>query len=202
MFGILLLSISKMCEEKFLQSAFLFTMLLHMKHIFIYVSPVYIVYLLKFYCLRKGSPLISLVKLGAIVIGVTLFSFGPFYDHLPQVRTRIIFSFYISEKIIRSQVLARLFPFKRGLCHAYWAPNFWTLYNILDKIVSKLLRTEVGRGGTNTGGLVQEFDHLVLPSIKPITTFVLTFLAVLPCICKLLIAKYDRYDAHNFFLIL
>lgn len=86
MFGILLLSISKMCEEKFLQSAFLFTMLLHMKHIFIYVSPVYIVYLLKFYCLRKGSPLLSLVKLGTIVIGVTAMSFGPFYDHLPQVR--------------------------------------------------------------------------------------------------------------------
>lgn len=85
MFGILLLSISKMCDEKFLQSAFLFTMLLHMKHIFIYVSPVYIVYLLKFYCFRKGSPLLSLIKLGAIVIGVTAISFGPFYDHLPQV---------------------------------------------------------------------------------------------------------------------
>lgn len=85
MFGILLLSISRMCNEKFLQSAFLFTVLLHMKHIFIYVSPVYIVYLLKFYCFRNGSPLLSLIKLGTIVIGVTAISFGPFHDHLPQV---------------------------------------------------------------------------------------------------------------------
>lgn len=57
----------------------------------------------------------------------------------------------------------------------------------------KVFRVQVERSGTNTGGLVQEFDHLVLPSIKPITTFTLTFLAILPCVCKLSIDKFDKY---------
>lgn len=91
------------------------------------------------------------------------------------------------------QVISRLFPFKRGLCHAYWAPNFWAFYNIMDKAASKLFRIDVGQNGTNTGGLVQEFDHLVLPTIKPIATFLLTFIALIPCICKLVMAKYDKY---------
>lgn len=103
LFGILLLSIGYMCEEKFLKSAFFFAVLLNMKHIFIYVSPVYIVYLLKAYCWQSASTLTStisnLMKLATITLGVTAISFGPFMHQLPQVRPKLYAIAFVSFRI-------------------------------------------------------------------------------------------------------
>ena len=59
----------------------------------------------------------------------------------------------------RRQVLTRLFPFGRGLCHAYWAANAWALYAALDKAMTltfKLLDIPVESSTANlTGELLQ-----------------------------------------------
>lgn len=85
--GLLLISISHMIKGNYLLSAIFYTILLNMKHIFIYMAPVYIAYLLKFYCWNNKviQGLKNLVKLAVITLGITALSFGPFYDHIPQV---------------------------------------------------------------------------------------------------------------------
>ncbi|KAJ8916980.1 hypothetical protein NQ315_008380 [Exocentrus adspersus] len=180
MYGILLISIAYMLQGKHLLSAFWFTVLINMKHIYIYLGPPYFIYLLRHYCLKgpltiknigTKETLKRVFCLASLVLSVFVVTFLPFIDHIPQV-------------------LSRLFPFKRGLCHAYWAPNFWAIYNTVDKI---LLITGKGLGvkfanssiAAMTGGLVQEFSHSVLPSISPLVTLLLTALFMIPAMVKL-----------------
>ncbi|XP_036800286.1 probable dolichyl pyrophosphate Glc1Man9GlcNAc2 alpha-1,3-glucosyltransferase isoform X2 [Oncorhynchus mykiss] len=89
------------------------------------------------------------------------------------------------------QVLSRLFPFKRGLCHAYWAPNVWALYNMVDKALSvlgvrlKLLDVAKLPKASMTGGLVQEFQHSILPSVSPSITLICTLLSIMPAVLSI-----------------
>ncbi len=95
-------------------------------------------------------------------------------------------------KVQISQILSRLFPWGRGLCHAYWAPNVWAWYVLLDKIVRRAVRvlkipTMVHFASGNntaaaafTGGLVQVESLIMLPNIRPPHTFLLTAIAMIP----------------------
>ncbi|XP_017030615.1 probable dolichyl pyrophosphate Glc1Man9GlcNAc2 alpha-1,3-glucosyltransferase [Drosophila kikkawai] len=166
LFGILLLSIGYLIRQRFLWSAFAFAVLLNFKHIFLYMAPAFGVYLLRFYCLEQASVAgmaSAMIKLLAVGLSPFAVAFGPFVKQLPEV-------------------LARLFPFKRGLTHAYWAPNFWALYNAADKVAASLMRVP---GGATSSGLVQEVKHSVLPTITPPMTFILTLVFMLPILVKL-----------------
>lgn len=123
LYGILILSIVLARKSSgLLASGMLFAALLCLKHIYLYLAPAYFVYLLRAYCLGPRSildiRLFNCIKLGLGISAVAALAFGPFV-YLEQI----------------PQVLSRLFPFSRGLCHAYWAPNVWAMYSFSDRVL-------------------------------------------------------------------
>ncbi|CAN6823691.1 hypothetical protein Bca4012_028801 [Brassica carinata] len=171
--GWLLLSVSFLQDGRDLIGGFLFAVVLCFKHLFAVAAPVYFVYLLRHYCWAGlATGLRRLVALGSVVVAVFAAAFGPF-----------IYNGQIQ------QVISRMFPFGRGLCHAYWAPNFWVFYIILDKGLAFTLR-KLGfdvqvPSASFTGGLVGDSSPFaVLPQITPLTTFVMVLLAITPCLIK------------------
>jgi alpha-1,3-glucosyltransferase len=195
MYGILILSLAYAQDKsKLLQSGLLFAILLCFKHIYLYLAPAYFVYLLRAYCLHPSSifriQLLNSIKLGTSILAIFATAFGPFalWEQLPQV-------------------MSRLFPFSRGLCHAYWAPNVWALYSFADRlllysqfcpilrpyltntttIVAPYLHLPINPSALHsvTRGLVGDTTFAVLPAITPRLTFILTLTTQLPALAYL-----------------
>ncbi|XP_017791110.1 PREDICTED: probable dolichyl pyrophosphate Glc1Man9GlcNAc2 alpha-1,3-glucosyltransferase [Habropoda laboriosa] len=181
--GILLLAITKVSKTSALQGTLWFALLLNLKHIYLYVAPVFLVWLLRSYCMNGGQFFKRLFMLGSIVMITLMISFGPFASQLPQV-------------------FSRLFPLKRGLVHAYWAANAWALYIGVDKAISIILKRlgwlKVTKSAVMTGGLVQEQSFLVLPTPTPLITFSLTLFAILPALYYLLFKKDYNTNSKQF----
>lgn len=122
LYGILILSLVLARKQStMLFGGILFALLLCFKHIYLYLAPAYFVYLLRAYCLSHRSILqirfSNSLRLGLGLLGVFGLAFGPFW-YWNQI----------------DQVFRRLFPFSRGLCHAYWAPNIWSMYSFTDRV--------------------------------------------------------------------
>lgn len=201
LFGLLLCSVAAVFAGNHVLAALLFAALLNMKHVFLYAAPAFFVYLFSTCCWPRtpsnvdddppgksslvktwSGGLANLVKLGAAVLVVFGLSLGPFVA-LGQA----------------GNVFRRLFPFKRGLTHAYWAPNFWALYNFADRTgaaaLARLARTypnlpaslaAVSNANSSTAsGLVQESTFALLPGVAPAVTFAMTVAFMLPVLYKL-----------------
>jgi alpha-1,3-glucosyltransferase len=167
LYGILVLSLTLARKQStLLLSGILFAALLCLKHIYLYLAPAYFVYLLRAYCLSPKSifkiRFANCIKLGLSLVAVFGAALGPFV--------------YMGQT---EQLLSRLFPFSRGLCHAYWAPNVWALYSFADRLliyVAPRLGLAVNADAVSslTRGLVGDTFFAVLPEIPSKTTFILT----------------------------
>ncbi|OBA21995.1 ALG6, ALG8 glycosyltransferase [Metschnikowia bicuspidata var. bicuspidata NRRL YB-4993] len=211
MYGLLVLMINCARLEKHVLCGLCFAVLLCFKHIYLYLAPAVFIYLLRAYTLNlrydtKRSALANgvrlvkwrnLLKLGATVAAVFGVAFAPFIYHG-----------------VMPQLVLRLFPFSRGLTHAYWAPNIWAVYSFLDRVLlqayrqiplaqvplQKLLKLDarlldasaVLKSGTR--GLVGDVEFVVLPEITPKLTFMLTlFYQVMALIPLFIQPTYERF---------
>ena len=184
LYGILILSIVSLRKQStILIGAGLFAVLLCFKHIYLYLAPAYFTYLLRSYCLSQKSILRvrlgNCFRLAVVLLLVFGGALGPFW-YWGQL----------------DQLLSRLFPFSRGLCHAYWAPNIWSIYSFSDRVllycecgnfyadiiltiaVAPMIGFRVDMNGKDsvTRGLVGDSSFAVLPNVSPKTTFVMTIL--------------------------
>ncbi|KAL7424137.1 glycosyl transferase [Cryptotrichosporon argae] len=168
LFGIMVWSLVGARERRPVLCAGPFTALLMFKHIYVYLAPAWFIYLLRAYCIPPSSGLVlhlkPLIAIGATTVAVFAVALGPFVlaGQGPQL-------------------LLRLFPFTRGLMHAYWAPNAWTGVTLLDRIllqVSKRLHLTLALSksgiASTSRGLVGDTHFAVLPDILPVHCFALT----------------------------
>jgi alpha-1,3-glucosyltransferase len=179
-------------SHQYLLLALCFSSLVLMKHLFLPLAPIFAVYLLRNYCAiqkhcevnnanesRKHVSCFSLLRFTqlALIAVVTLsIGFGPF----------MLCENYIAQL---QQMFARLFPFGRGLVHAYWAPNVWALYCALDKIgyyfVTKIMRlpstpSDNMRLNDSASGVVGDFALFLLPRITATHCIVLLSICLVP----------------------
>ncbi|KAI8071536.1 glycosyltransferase family 57 protein [Gongronella butleri] len=169
LYGLLVHSIVDAQRGRYLWCAALFATLLNFKHIYLYMAPAYFVYLLSAYCFVEAQKfsVVRLAATGTVVIAIFAVSLGPI------VATGQL-----------QALVARLFPFTRGLCHAYWAPNIWALYAGLDRcliFVAKRLHWSFDASAVSsmTRGYVGDTVFAVLPTVDAIHTLVLTVLVQL-----------------------
>ncbi|CAE6412719.1 unnamed protein product, partial [Rhizoctonia solani] len=161
LFGVMLWSIAMMREGRMVLSGMLFAALLNFKHIYMYIAPAYFIHLLRTHCTTPAR-FLSLAQTVILTFSASLLPFAP---HLLQL-------------------LSRLFPFKRGLCHAYWAPNIWALWAAADRallllarrglVPSQFLIIDSAGLASSSRGLIGDTVFAVLPNIKPIHTFIVT----------------------------
>ncbi|CAB3411379.1 unnamed protein product [Caenorhabditis bovis] len=165
--AIFILSIYFIDQSRFLLAALTFSILVNFKHIYVYYALGFVFYYLTNYfdftnlldIFGKG------IFLATSILVPFIASLGPF-----------LYSGGLNSLL---NIASRLFPVSRGLTHAFWAPNFWAIYNLLDLVLYRILKLlKIGNieAPTYTSGLVQEYSHSVLPNVSPIATLALVVL--------------------------
>jgi len=124
--GLLLAVLACFYKGRVIAGTLVFVLLCCAKHLFIVLAPVLGAYVLRWHVL--GAP--SAVDAARRFVGLA----GGCAGLVAAVFAPVLMSGDVAANA--RQLLQRLFPFGRGLVHAYWAPNAWALYLTGDKVAA------------------------------------------------------------------
>lgn len=167
-----------------------------MKHLFLALAPFFFVHLLRQRCVgASGAPQPRGLAWLAAFAGLA--ALGVAAPTLP-----VVFAAGTTPADQLRAIAARLFPFDRGLCHAYWAPNVWALYAFADRVAAAALKA-AGRAApkaaagvaSSASGLVGVTAFQVLPAVPPAVTALLTLASMLPALRAVWAARDARARA-------
>ena len=167
--------------EKYVYLTHSFCVLILLKHLFLPLVPLFAIYLLRQYCRLSitSSHIHFNIQRFLILVLIAcchlLLAFGPFMLQSNP-----------AEQL--TAILTRLFPFERGLTHAYWAPNVWAIYSFVDYFghifYHKLFKIPYKAPGY-VSGLVGNHSFTWLPNISPMTSLILVIIAIIPALIKI-----------------
>ena len=191
--GMLVLCLALARDERPVAVAVAFSVLVLTKHLFLTLAPLFALYLLQVYCSSSSSDnggktsrrVLSIPRFSLLVFiaaACVFAALGPFC--LSQASSTTTCQQQLA------QIASRLFPFGRGLVHAYWAPNIWALYYALDGcLLAAGRRLGVGNLGhlssATTRGLVGNHPPAILPSISPAISMLLVLTSQVPALLAL-----------------
>lgn len=83
------------------------------------------------------------------------------------------------------QIASRLFPFHRGLLHAYWAPNIWAPYAALDLTLARLgFAPHASEVSTTSGRIGLQQPFRILPNPTPAICTALMVVTATPALLR------------------
>jgi len=183
--GLLIMTLDYANRNNYVMVTVMFSILILMKHLFIPLTPLFAFYLLtNYYNTYKNNIKVLCMKvLGLVIIAILalLIAFLPFALQQPSAFDQL------------EQIFKRLFPWDRGLLHAYWAPNIWAIYCAIDICLSKLLNSPSNfnhQYHSSTSGLVGNFDHRILPMVPKYLVILILILLLIPPLI-LITKKFD-----------
>lgn len=170
----LLLALALFMEERLFTGAFVFTVAVNFKHTLLPAAPPIGIYILSRLYVKAHNCAWSSLFLDAFGILLSIASglamtWFPLYRAGGSTALRVCFS--------------RLFPFGRGLLHAYWAPNFWALYAFVDRLSAMLGCTLRQPDASASSGLIGSCKPFVcLPNVTPGICVSLVLASVCPAL--------------------